>query len=399
MKILTFSSLFPNAAAPHHGVFVENRLRHLVASGRVESRVVAPVPWVPPGLARGRYAAVAQAPARERRGGIEIVHPRYPTIPRIGMTVAPYLMYLATRPAVRQVIADGFDFDLIDAHYFYPDGVCAALLARHFDRPFVITGRGTDLTLIPRYALPRRMIQWAARRSGGLITVCQSLKDDLEALGVPPSHVRVLRNGVDLAMFRPADRAAARQRYGVDGTVLVSVGYLIPRKAHDLLIRAATLLPDVTVLIAGEGPEQPMLESLIREHGLQSRVRLLGRQPHESLATLYSAADIMVLASSREGWANVLLESMACGTPVVASAVDGTPEVVAAPAAGRLMEARTPEAIAAAVRDLLAAGIDRAATRTYAEQFDWNETTAGQIALFEAVLAAHRTSCPARAPV
>ncbi len=352
MKILTFSSLFPNAAAPHHGVFVENRLRHLLGSGRVETRVVAPVAWVPPGLACGRYRAAADAPAAERRAGIEISHPRYPIIPKFGMTAAPALMYLWARPAVARLVAEGFDFDLIDAHYFYPDGVAAALLGRHFRRPVVITGRGTDLTLIPNYRLARSMIRWAAGEAAGLITVCASLRDNLAALGVAPERVRVLRNGVDLDMFRPADREAARARLGVSGTVLVSVGHLIPRKAHDLVVRAAALLPEATLLVAGEGPDQAMLEALIRELGLGERVRLLGRQPHERLAELYSAADIMVLASSREGWANVLLESMACGTPVVASAVDGTPEVVAEPAAGRLMAARTPEAIAEAVRAL-----------------------------------------------
>ena len=130
LRLLTFSTLFPNAVSPYHGVFVENRLRHLLASGEAESRVIAPVPWFPSANPRfGTYAAYAAAPRRERRHGIDIDHPRYPLIPRFGMTVAPALLYLWVMPAVRRLLRSGYDFDLIDAHYFYPDGVAAALIA------------------------------------------------------------------------------------------------------------------------------------------------------------------------------------------------------------------------------------------------------------------------------
>ncbi len=398
MKILTFTSLFPSAAIPQHGVFVENRLRQLVLSGRVEARVVAPVPWVPPGLSRGRYQPMAEAPASETRHGIPVVHPRYPTIPRIGMSAAPFLMYLWTRPAVARLIADGFRFELIDAHYFYPDGVCAALLGRHFGRPVVITARGSDVNVVARYGVPCRMIRWAAGHADGVITVSRALKELLVALGVAEEHVRVLRNGVDLALFHtPENREATRARLGVAGTVLLSVGNLIRAKGHDIAIRALAALPGVTLLIAGDGPERGALAALARTLGLDERVRLLGRQPHEALPGLYGAADLLVLATQSEGWPNVLLEAMACGTPAVATGVGGIPEVVTAPAAGRLMASRTPEALAEAVRGVLAAGIDRSATRAYAEGFDWQETTAGQIALFEEILARRgRDGCPPR---
>jgi glycosyltransferase involved in cell wall biosynthesis len=113
----------------------------------------------------------------------------------------------------------------------------------------------------------------------------------------------------------------------------------------------------------------------------------LGELPHEQLPRFYNVADALVLASSREGWANVLLEAMACGTPVVATAVWGTPEVVTAPEAGRLVAERSAPALAAAIRALLAQPPARAATRAYAERFGWEATTAGQIELFASVLA------------
>ena len=94
-----------------------------------------------------------------------------------------------------------------------------------------------------------------------------------------------------------------------------------------------------------------------------------------------------MLTSSREGWANVLLEAMACGTPVVASNVWGTPEVVATAEAGVLMEERTSRGVVQAVNHLRAHYPDHAATRAYAERFSWDDTTRGQIALFRQVLA------------
>jgi glycosyltransferase involved in cell wall biosynthesis len=387
IRLLTFSTLFPNAERPNHGVFVENRLRHLVASGAAGSVVVAPVPWFPATAARfGDWARHARAPRQEMRHGLQVLHPRYPVLPRIGMSVAPWLMLRALLPMLRRLHAQ-HRFDAIDAHYVYPDGVAAVWLGRRLGLPVVVTARGTDVTLIPGYAVPRRLIRGAIRDAAALISVSAALKQGLVALGAPDDKVTVLRNGVDTALFRPpADRAALRQALGLHGPTLLSVGLLIERKRHHLTIEAMRQLPDVTLLIAGEGPERAALEALIVRHGLGERVRLLGARPHAELPALYGAADAMVLASSREGWANVLLESMACGTPVVASNIPGNPEVVRAPAAGLVVAANTPDGIAQAVRALFAAVPNRAATRAYAEPFGWEETTAGQLAVFRRVL-------------
>jgi glycosyltransferase involved in cell wall biosynthesis len=177
------------------------------------------------------------------------------------------------------------------------------------------------------------------------------------------------------------------------GSILATVGHLIERKGHDLVIEALPALPGATLLVAGDGPERASLERRAGRLGVAGRVRFLGRIDHDRLRQVYNAADILVLASSREGWANVLLEAMACGTPVVASDIWGTPEVVADPAAGLLMAARAPAALADAVRRLLARPPTRAATRHYAEGFDWQATTAGQIELFADLTARpHRTA-------
>src|SRR5205085_1794588 len=205
--------------------------------------------------------------------------------------------------------------------------------------------------------------------------VSEALKHALVALGAVPDGVEVLRNGVDLSMFRPTDRRVARQALGLTRPTLLSVGHLIERKGHDRVIEAMRQLPDFDLIIVGEGPEREALGHLARGVGVTDQVRLLGARPHEMLPEIYGAADALVLASSREGWANVLLEAMACGTPVVATPIWGTPEVVTSRAAGVLAAARSVPALAAGVRDLLAAPPERPATRQHAEQFGWEPTT------------------------
>ena len=389
LRLLTFSTLFPNNARPNHGVFVENRLRHLVASGEAVSEVVAPVPWFPSANPRfGDWALNARAIRRETRHGLTIRHPRFPVIPRIGMSIAPMLLYRAMVPAIAAAIRETGGFDAIDAHYVYPDGVAAVWLGQRFGLPVVVTARGTDVSLIPQFPRPRKLIQAAIAGADALIGVSAALKDALVELGAPESKVTVLRNGVDTALFHPpADRAAIRAALGLARPTLISVGHLIERKGHERTIEAMVNLPEFDLILVGEGPEQARLEALIARRDLSGRVRLLGTRPHGELPSFYGAADASVLSSSREGWANVLLESMACGTPVVASDIWGNPEVVRTEAAGVITRQNTPDGIVAGVRRLFAAGISREATRAYAEPFSWDETTAGQLRLFREVIA------------
>jgi glycosyltransferase involved in cell wall biosynthesis len=206
--------------------------------------------------------------------------------------------------------------------------------------------------------------------------------------GADPVKLHVLRNGVDLQRFRPEDKATARRHLGLpaDGIWLLSVGHLIERKGHDIVIQALALLPQARLALVGAGPQEATLRSLAQHLGVADRVRFVGLVPNEDLRWWYSAADVLALCSDREGWANVLLESMACGTPVVASDIWGTPEVVAAPEAGELMPQRTAQGVCAAYHRLLARRPDRAATRRYAEGFSWQATTQGQLQLFRQIL-------------
>lgn len=397
IRIVTFTTLYPNGVDPSHGIFVENRLRHLLGTGRVASRVVAPVPWFPLALSplSRKYTRYARVPARERRHDIDILHPRYPVLPKIGMALAPASLFLRSLPVLRRLQAEGAEFDLIDAHYFYPDGVAAAMLGRVLRKPVVITARGSDVNLIARFALERAMIRSAAHSAAGVITVSNALKDELVERGVRSGHIRVLRNGVDLTMFRPLERSQARRELGFKGPTLLSVANLVELKGHRLVIEALARLPGYRLAIAGEGPERAALEALALRTGVAERVRFLGRFPHERLASAYSAADALVLASSREGWPNVLLEAMACGTPVVVSNIPGIAEIVT-DAVGAFMPERTPMGVAAAVVRLFTAPPDRGEVRRYAERFSWDETSKGQIQLLSEILAADDPACQPR---
>lgn len=386
ISILTLSTLFPNALQPSHGIFVETRLRRLVADGKVKARVLAPVPWVPPGLTSAEMEKLRAIPDVEQRNTLDVDHPRYLVIPKVGMNLTPHSLYRAIRKRLRKMLDAGLKIDLIDAHYFYPDGVAATWLGAEFNLPVVITARGTDINLIPEYPRPRRLILEAADNAAAMITVCQALKDRLIELGAPGSKITTLRNGVDLEKFHVKDRVALRSQLGVSGLVLASVGLLIERKGHHLIIEALKQVPDATLLLAGSGPDRQKLEELAASLGVKDRVRFLGSVDQKTLCDIYNCADISILASSREGWANVLLESMACGTPVLGSAVWGTPEVIAAPEAGLLLKNRDAESIVAGINQLRGAMPDRAATRRYAEKFDWQSTTDGQVAIFRSIL-------------
>jgi len=391
ISILTATTLFPNSQQPAHGIFVETRLRRLLSDGKVRARVLAPVPWAPTGLPNPDLRKLRLIPDHETRNGIEADHPRYVVLPKIGMNLAPHSLYRAMRRRLARLLEAGLKVDLIDAHYFYPDGVAAAWLGQEFNLPVVITARGTDINLIPEYVRPRRLILEAAQSAGGLITVCQALKDEMIEMGVPASKITVLRNGVDLQTFHRQDRDVLRSKLSVSGFVLASVGLLIERKGHHLVIEAIKDVPDATLLIVGSGPERQQLENLSVRLGVADRVRFLGNLDQKALCEVYNCADALVLASSREGWANVLLESMACGTPVLGSAVWGTPEVIARPEAGLLLENRDAKSIVAAIARLRQSPPDRNATRRYAEQFDWQATTDGQVALFRTLIDKRRS--------
>jgi len=388
IKTLLFSTLYPSSARPIHGIFVETRLRELLKTGEVETKVVAPVPWFPfSGERWGEYGRLAATPHFEQRNGVDVHHPRYFLPPKIGMNIAPHTLALGALPTIEKLMRDGFDFDLIDAHYYYPDGVAATLLSKWLSKPFVVTARGSDINQIARYGIPKTLIRWSAHRAAASIAVSRALSDAMAELGIAREKLSVFRNGVDLEKFYPVSKTEARKKLDwPDDPTLISVGNLVENKGHHIAMESLTLLPGYRLAIIGDGPERLRLQLLGQRLGVSNRVIFIGRVAQRNLSAYYSAADVLILASSREGWPNVLLEAMACGTPVIASNVGGVPEIITRPVAGRMMAALTPHALVDACNDLFAKYPDSTSVRSYAEEFGWDATTRAQLDLFKEIL-------------
>jgi len=389
IRTLLFSTLYPSSVRPGHGIFVETRLRELLGSGHVQTKVVAPVPWFFSAHPRyGNYAHLASTPRRETLHGIDVQHPRYPLLPKVGMNIAPFTLAMGAMPAVQRLLDEGFDFDVIDAHYYYPDGVAAALLARHFNKPFVVTARGSDINLIATYVIPRHLMRWASRRACSSIAVSQALAHSMAKIGMPSARLLTIRNGVDLKRFHIRPQAASRTRLSWPAQpTLLSVGNLVENKGHHIAIEALCRLPGFHLVIAGAGPDREALEDLAGKLQVTARVRFLGWVDQEQLADCYAAADILILLSSREGWPNVLLESMACGTPVVATSVGGVPEILISPSAGRLLAERSVDDVVVAVTELWRNLPSRMEVLSNAECSDWQHTTDAQLSLFSQIKA------------
>jgi glycosyltransferase involved in cell wall biosynthesis len=386
MKILLFSSLFPHEYEPTLGIFVENRLKHLVSSySDVEVKVIAPVPYFPfKSTVFGRYGRAAAAPLVEKRNTIDIYHPRFFTVPKFGMRLNPQAMFKAALKTAKQLIKDGYDFDLIDAHYLYPDGVAAMMLAHVLDKPFTMTARGSDVTEVARhFPFARENILNAIKRSHRTITVSSSLRDELIEMGASADQVTVLRNGVDTKRYFELARNETREKLGLNGRVMIYAGWLIKRKRLDIVMEVAARIPDLTTIIVGDGPEHAALEQFVTDNGLQNRVLFLGQKEPQELPQYYSAADILLLPSDREGWANVLLEAQACGTPVVTRDVGAARDIVTNDDVGRVVVGDSPDDIAEAVQSLLDMNIDRATVCKHACQYSWDETSKGQYEIFK----------------
>jgi glycosyltransferase involved in cell wall biosynthesis len=372
LNVLTFSSLYPNAVQPNFGGFVERQTTRLAARGDVDLKVLAPVGMF---LPVGPYAALTRVPGRGEHNGIPVFWPRFPLLPAVGWRFNPALAYRAGRRVLLDLIADGFCPDVIDCEFFWPDGPAAVQLGRAFGIPVSIKARGSDIRLWGQRPAARKLMVDAANAADGLLAVSESLKADMVAIGMPEAKIRVHRTGIELDRFRPVERVAAKAALGVSGPLLLAVGNLVALKRFDLVIGAAELLPEAALLIAGEGRERRKLEAMIAERGLSERVRLLGGVHHTDMPALMAAADVFVHASSSEGLANVWVEALASGTPVVTANVGAAAEVVDRPEAGTLIDDARPAVFAEAIRATLETPPAPKAVRASALRFDWKTNT------------------------
>jgi teichuronic acid biosynthesis glycosyltransferase TuaC len=389
MRILTLSTLFPAASRPNFGIFVERQTAALTAVRDFAVTVINPIgvaPW--PLSLFGEKMRLGDL-HNEEWGELDVYRPGFTAIPKIGGRLNPDMIARAVLPLARKLHAK-IGFDLIDAEFFYPDGPAAMKLSDALGIPFTIKARGSDIHHWGQQHGCKGQILQAADKAAGLLAVSGALKADMVALGMDADKITIHYTGLDQSRFVPLDRAAEKARLGVAGPLILSVGALIPRKGQHLLIAALPALPDATLMLAGQGESESDYRALADRFGVGDRVRFLGNVPHDDLPAYFAAADVMALVSASEGLANAWVEALACGTPIVASDVGGIRELVKTPEAGRIVE-RTPDAIAASIKDILATPPPREAVAANVSAFSWDEN-ARQLAVFFRAVATNPTS-------
>ncbi|MDP1643971.1 MAG: glycosyltransferase [Thiobacillus sp.] len=393
IDLVVFSALFPSAARPGAGLFIRERMFR-VAQHRPLA-VVSPQPWFPGQslIRRLRPGYRPQVPALEMQQGIRVYHPRFLSVPVLLRQFDGWSMALASFWLLRRLKRQGAQ--LIDAHFAYPDGEAATRLGRWLGLPVTITLRGTEVPHSRNPALrPRlsRTLEAAAR----VFSVSDSLRRLAIELGAAMDKTEVVGNGVDMECFHPVDRIAARSRYGLpeNARVLVSVGALVERKGMHRVIDCLPALikrhPDLHYVIVGggspEGDIRAELDAQVARLGLGDRVHFLGTLPPDELKWALSASDVFVLATRNEGWANVFLEAMACGLPVVTTDVGGNAEVVCRDELGSIV----PFGDAAALQQALDAALNKDWSRIeileYAQANQWDKRVAQLLRAYDRII-------------
>lgn len=379
--VIVFSSLFPHGEQPNAGLFVRERMfRVRDEFGLI---VVSPVAWFPfqSILCLFRPGFRPQGARHEVQDGVTVYRPRYLSFPGMLKRLDGLLMALCTVRLVKRLKAR-HDVVLVDSHFAYPDGYAATLIGRWLNLPVTITMRGTEVRMAANRGL-RNLVRAALSRATRVIAVSSSLKSVAVALGIDSGKIRVIGNGVDLGRFVLEPRATCRSQLKIapDAPVIISVGGLTERKGFHRVIECLPDLvrefPSLIYLVVGgaspEGDWGPRLKAQVERLGLVDHVCFLGALPPSDLKYPLSASDVFVLATSNEGWANVFLEAMACGLPVVTTDVGGNSEVVSQTELGTLVPFGDQEALRIALSESLRRIWDRASIVNYARQNDWNE--------------------------
>ena len=397
MKVLSFTTLWPNKMQPFHGLFVRERMK--AVAKHCELKVIAPVPWfLPTKLLGEQYYRYTQVPAYEKQGELDVFHPRFLVLPKIGKFLDGWLMYVSLRRFLQRFLHD-FAYNLIDAHYGYPDGYAAACLAKKTGVPYTITVRGTDMTLFAHEKFRGKLVRKGLEDAAKVICVSRSLQEEVLAIGIPPERTVVLENGVDPQKFYPIPQVNARDHLGLppNAKIILSVGHLREGKGFHLLIEVVKDIqsffqnsPVLLVIVGGkfhwDSSYQQQLVQQINEKGVHDLVSLVGAKPPDDLRYWYSAADVFCLASSREGCPNVVLESLACGTPVVATGVSGIPDILSVPYVGIQVE-RSVQSLRQGIVQALGSSWNNNKIAQYArDNYSWKTTAEKVYSIFQEAL-------------
>lgn len=370
--ILTLSTLFPNAAKPNFGIFVERQTLGLSKREGFNVTVINPIgipPW--PLSLLERYEPLNGLAAHENWRGLNVYRPRFSLIPAIGGRFNPKLIVKAILPLIKKLHKEQ-PFDLVDAEFFYPDGPAAMHIADALKIPFSIKSRGADIHHWGQAAGSKEQIMMAANRADGLLAVSQALKRDMINLGMSEDKITVHYTGMDHSRFHPRDRKIEKAKLGVSGPLIICVAALVERKNQHIIIEAMQDLKGVTLMFAGMGPARSKFEMLAKKYNVDEQVHFLGAVDHDKLPSIIAAADVSCLVSESEGLANAWVESLACGTPLILSDVGGARELVKDETVGYIVE-RNCQNVVQAIRKLLDNPRDPNEVAQSVAHFSWDE--------------------------
>jgi teichuronic acid biosynthesis glycosyltransferase TuaC len=379
LKVLLVSNNFPNSAEPVRGVFTYHIAKSLQEKCNLE--VIAPLPWLPKFVVkrlRPKYP-FAHVPAEEYINGIKVYHPRYLVIPRVLGFMHAVFMFVPLFRLIKR-LEDERKVDLINAHWIFPDGVATAWVGKMLNIPTVLTGLGCDLNYYPSLPFRKGPIKEALNKAHMITVKGKKLERPVVELGISEKKISVIPNGLNLGQFRILSRDEARKSLQIEYEVpiILTVSSQDDAKGGRYLIEAMGLIGDLQpenipmLLMVGDGPLKGALIAQARELEIEKSILFLGKRPHDEIHLWMNAADLFCLPSIREGRPNVLLEALACGTPVVASNVGSVPEIVRQEN-GRLVRPADPGNLCREICACLNCSWDRNLIRRTVGMFSWDD--------------------------
>ncbi|WP_321495886.1 glycosyltransferase [uncultured Desulfobacter sp.] len=383
MKVLSFSYCFPTQANPNWGIFVFQRTNALAKF--VDLKVCSPVPWFP-------FLAPGGKTAHGNWKGLEISRPRFFYTPKFFKNNDARFYARGILPWVKKLCLN-WQPDILDSHFIWPDGVAVSLIAQDLGIPYVITLRGKLFECMKEPSQVRQCTQ-ALKKASAVISVSSGLAETAIELGADPSRMSVIPNGVDAQNFNIKEKNACRKSLGLpeDKKILVTVAHLGHRKGHHEVIRALAGLPENVCLVLVGGPAQGGTPETImaeaEKSGVKKRIILTGPQSYDQVARYFSAADASVLASYREGCPNAVLESLACGTPVVATDVGAVRDILPVPGAGCIVPRKEVEPLKNGLKEVLAAKWDPESVIKASKVRSWEQVALDVQAVFRTIVKA-----------
>lgn len=337
-KILVVTFSFPTKLNEAAGIFILSQLEYLKKD--YDIKVLAPFPYVPRFKFLKSYK-FSQVPFKERINGIEVYRPKYLMLPRNKLTnlviniilvFESLISEISSRKVVKSLAKD-WNFDIIHSHGFVPDSLIAASIKKEYNKPLVITLHGEDVTKYSKMLFLRHLSKDALSRCDRIISVSKNLKDEIYKLNLTKKPIEVIPSGYNVRRFRTINTKKCRKILNLpqNKKIILFVGHLVERKGVEYLIRALKSLneenKDLLCCIVGTGVSEKKLKNIALELEIKNIIFAGQKNPNE-IPLWMNACDILALPSLNEGLPNVLSEALACGKPVVATKVAGTPEIV-----------------------------------------------------------------------